>query len=245
MFHVTNRVRKNVLVSTEQGLMIINRFDCDQNKVGHGQWLLDFGVVSTGEAQAAYDCLKDRDRPVIFDVGANVGTFTTWMSRLFPAGKIYCFEPQRLVFQMLCGNMAVNNLENCYVYNMGLGANNARVHIPEPDYYKPDDFGTFSLVEDRFRNKSEHASWVEILTLDTFVDLYHVNRVDYIKIDVEGMDLDVLKGATNTLKQFSPSLFIEHSCNGVTSNLDEIMTFLDKDCYNFKVMGNNLLAVPS
>lgn len=245
MFYVNNRVRKNVLVSTEQGLMIINRFDCDRNQVGHGQWLLDHGVVSTGEAQTAYDCLKDRTNPVIFDVGANIGTFTTWMARLFPNGKIYCFEPQRLVFQMLCGNMAVNNIENCYTYNIGLGAENTRINITEPDYYAPEDFGTFSLVEDRFRNKSRYSSWVEILTLDTFVDLYEVDRVDYIKIDVEGMDIDVLRGATATLKKFSPCIFIEHSCNSVDSILDKIVEYLGEDNYNFKVIGNNVLAVPS
>jgi FkbM family methyltransferase len=244
MISVKDKVRRNVLVSSDHGLMIVNRFDCNGEQVGHGQWLLDHGNTSTVEAQTAYDCLRDRTEPVIFDIGANIGTFTTWMTTAFPRGKIYSFEPQRLVFQMLCGNLAINNFDNCYAYNLGLGSANTRIEIQEPDYYKREDFGIFSLVEDKVHNKSGISTVVEIMTLDTFVQLNRITRVDYIKIDVEGMDIDVLKGAEKTLAAYSPCIFIEHSDNR-RSILDEIVAFLGQDCYNFKVIGNNVLAVPS
>jgi FkbM family methyltransferase len=244
MILVKDKIRRNVLVSSDHGLMIVNRFDTNSEQVGHGQWLLDHGNTSTIEAQAAYDCLRDRQRPVIFDVGANIGTFTTWMANTFPQGKIYCFEPQRLIFQMLCGNVAINNFDNCYIYNMAVGNTNTRIEVQEPDYYKQEDFGIFSLVEDKVYNKSGISTVVDIITVDTFVELNNIPRVDYIKIDVEGMDIDVLRGAVNTLKKFSPCIFIEHNDNR-RSILEEIVEYLGKDHYNFKVIGNNVLAVPS
>ena len=60
----------------------------------------------------------------ILDIGANIGTFTTWLSKAFPNGKIYSFEPQRAVFQMLSGNVAINNLYNVYTHNIALGEEN-------------------------------------------------------------------------------------------------------------------------
>lgn len=244
MIVIKDKPRRNVLVSSDHGLMIVNRFDSNSEQVGHGQWLLDHGNTSTIEAQIAYDCLKDRSQPVIFDVGANIGTFATWMATTFNQGRIYCFEPQRLIFQMLCGNMAINNFDNCYVYNMGLGSTNTRIEIQEPNYYTAEDFGIFSLVEDKIRSKSGISSVVEIMTIDTFVELHKINRLDYIKIDAEGMDLDVLKGAENSLKRFMPTLFVEHSDNR-SSILKEIVDFLGEDRYTFKVAGNNVLAVPA
>lgn len=244
MILVNDKPRRNVLVSCDHGLMIVNRFDCNHEQVGHGQWLLDHGNTSTIEAQAAYDCLKDRSNPVIFDIGANIGTFTTWMASAFPRGKIYCFEPQRLIFQMLCGNLAINNFDNCWVYNMALGQQNTRIEIQEPNYYRSEDFGIFSLVEDKVNHKSGVRTIVDLMTLDDFCEINRVDRLDYIKIDAEGMDLDVLKGANGVLQRFTPIIFIEHNDNR-RSILEEIVEYLGSERYNFRVIGNNLLAVPS
>ena len=83
----------------------------------------------------------------------------------------------------------------------------------------------------------------QVVTLDTFVNFYNIPRVDYIKIDVEGMDIDVLRGAEQTLKRFSPAIFIEHS-NNKYSVLDGIIAHLGVDNYTFQVIANNVLAVP-
>lgn len=243
MFNVRDKVRRNVLVSSDQGLMIVNRFDCNHEQVGHGQWLLDHGSVSSIEANETYQCLKHLETPVIFDVGANIGTYTTWIAQLFPRGKVYCFEPQRLVFQMLCGNLAINNFDNCYAYNMALGNVDSILEFEEPDYYQKEDFGTFSLIEDKIKTRSEYRHTVNLLTLDSFTTHYKVDKVDFIKIDVEGMDLDVLKGGKKTLETHRPSIFIEHSDNR-KSILNDIVEYLGINNYTYKVIGNNLLAIP-
>jgi FkbM family methyltransferase len=241
VFNIGDKVHRNVLLSCDHGLMIVNRFDCNDNQVGHGQWLLDHGNTSTVEASMCFQTIQHINAPIIFDVGANIGTFTTWISKAFPNGKVYSFEPQRSVFQMLCGNIAINNLYNVYTHNMALGKKNEKLKFYEPDYFSKNDFGTFSLIEEVISEKSKDEVVVQVNTLDWFVEYYEIPKIDLIKIDVEGMDMDVLIGARNTIKTFKPIIFIEHNDNR-KSVLDTIKNYLNEFEYDYELIGNNVLC---
>ena len=240
-FNIGDKPRRNLLVSTDQGTMIVNRWDSDTNGVGHSQWLMDHGNVSTIEADTCIRALEGIPQPRIFDIGANIGTFTTWMAAVFPGGRVYSFEPQRAVFQMLTGNVAINNLYNVYTYNMGLGAEDTYIEFQEPNYFKHCDFGTFTLNTTEYVERTDDTMVVEIRTVDSFMSTYQIDRVDLLKIDVEGMDLDVLRGAHNTIRKFLPKIFIEHS-NNVVSIKDQILEVLDPYGYACEVVGNNIIA---
>lgn len=240
-FNIGDKIHRNVLLSCDHGLMIVNRFDCNHEQVGHGQWLLDHGNTSTVEAAACFNAIKKIESPTIFDVGANIGTFTTWMAGAFPQGKVYSFEPQRAVFQQLAGNVAINNLYNVYTYNMGLGSTDEHVAFNEPDYFNNCDFGTFTLKNQNHVPRTSNSIVVEVRTLDSFMELYQVSRIDLLKIDVEGMDLEVLTGGRRAIKMFRPAIFIEHNDNKVSVK-DEIIDFLKPYGYDFEVIGNNILA---
>jgi len=183
------------------------------------------------------------DNNLCFDIGANIGTFTTWMARAFPNGKIYSFEPQRAVFQMLSGNAAINNLYNVYTHNIGLGKENTKVEFDEPNYFQKNDFGTFSLVENIITERTKNKIVVQIQTLDWFLEYYKVPKVHLLKIDVEGMDLDVLTGGYNTIKKHLPAIFIEH-CDNRKTIIDPIKEFLDQFDYGYQIIGNNVLCTP-
>ena len=243
IFNIGDKVHRNVLLSCDHGLMIVNRFDCNNEQVGHGQWLLDHGNTSTIEAANCYNAIKEFSEPIIFDIGANIGTFTTWMARAFPNGKIYSFEPQRAVFQMLSGNAAINNLYNVYTHNIGLGKENTKVEFDEPNYFQKNDFGTFSLVENIITEKTKNKIVVQIQTLDWFLEYYKVPKVHLLKIDVEGMDLDVLTGGYSTIKKHLPVIFIEH-CDNRKTIIDPIKEFLDQFDYGYQIIGNNVLCKP-
>lgn len=240
MYYVSDKVRRNILVATDQGLMIVNRFDYNENLVGNGRFLLDHGNVCTVEANACINALANNKTPIIFDVGANIGTFTTWLSNYFPKGKVYSFEPQRLVFQILCGNLAVNNLFNVYPYHMALGNDNGRIQFLEPDYNEPADFGTFSLKNNTIKNKSE-STIIDLYKIDSFVEGFQIPKIDLLKIDAEGMDLDILKGAEKTIKDFNPVIFVEFFDNNI-SKKDEISNFLLEHNYSLEIIGNNILG---
>lgn len=242
-FKVGDKIYRNVLLNCDHGLMIVNRFDCNHEQVGHSQWLLDHGNVSTVEALYCHELIKEIRNPIIFDIGANIGTFTTWMAKAFPNGKVHAFEPQRSVFQMLSGNAAINNLYNVYTYNMGLGKESTKVEFEEPNYFEKNDFGTFSLIEEIISEKTKNKIVVQINTLDWFIDYYNIQKVHLLKIDVEGMDLDVLIGGHNTIKKHLPVIFIEHSDNR-KSIIEDIKSFLDQFEYDYEIIGNNVLCKP-
>lgn len=231
------------MVSTDHGLMIVNRFDHDQNQVGHAQWLLDHGNSDSIEAFICIRLLESIHQPVMFDIGANIGTITTLVANVLRSCEIYCFEPQHDVFKILCGNLAINNLDNCRAYNIALGNKNTTVEIREPDYFSPNDFGIFSLIENKIPVLSNKTIMVDVCTVDDFVAKHHIEKIDLIKIDAEGMDFAVLEGARLIIEKYNPRIFIEHSDNK-KSNLDKIQNFLGHEKYNFMIIRNNLLAVP-
>lgn len=235
---IKDRVSRNVLLQTDHGMMIVSRFDnCEGT--GHSQWLLDHGNSNTIEAHACMSAIT-KPNPVIFDIGANIGTFSTWFARTYPRGQIYSFEPQPQVFNMLCGNMALNNYYNVRAFPYGLGSQEQRINAYEPDYYSPQDFGTFSLLGAKLPI-TDRRFVVEVKTLDWFVEYYNIYEVDLLKIDVEGMDLEVLQGGIATITKHLPAIYIEHSDN-IRSIYEDIIDFLTPLGYRFERQGNNILC---
>ena len=243
---IGDKQRRNILVSTDHGSMIVNRFDYiigDNNElVGHGQWLLDHGNCDTIETFVCFRILETKSNPVMFDIGSNIGTITTMMANILRNIRIYCFEPQEDVFKILCGNLAINNLHNCHPFNLALGKENKTIPVKEPDYSIPNDFGIFSLLENKIQT-TDKIKFIDICTLDNFVNKHQIKNIDLLKIDAEGMDLDVLQGAKLSIEKFNPYILIEYSDNR-KSIKSELENYLGHEYYNFITVGNNLLSVP-
>jgi FkbM family methyltransferase len=137
----------------------------------------------------------------VVEVGANIGLLTVPFARLVaPGGKVIAFEPQRIVYQMLCGNLALNAIINAFAYNSAIGLELGSITVPSVDYTKTGNFGGVFL---RGWNVGET---VPLLTIDSL----SLDRCDFMKVDVEGMELDVLKGAAHTLERFRPRLYVEN-----------------------------------
>jgi FkbM family methyltransferase len=248
MPHLTDKARRNVLVSTDHGFMIVNRFDFNDVTVGQGQMLLEHGNASTVEADVCARLLFERchdqqiSQPIIFDVGANIGTWTTWMANFFPNGQLHAFEPQRLVAQILAGNCAINNITNVYVHQMALGEESSTVTISEPDYDQCQSFGNFSLIDSKRIKTTSNNIIVQQKSIDETMPMLQLNRLDLLKIDAEGMDYMILKGATNTLKTHQPIIFVEHSDTFSTLR-SQILNFLEWLGYECQDHGREMVAV--
>ncbi|MDH6301080.1 FkbM family methyltransferase [Polynucleobacter sphagniphilus] len=106
------------------------------------------------------------------------------------------------MYYALCGTVALNDLENLFVFNQGLGAHPGRVSVPKQNYSAPADFGTLSLVGESLNTQGT----IEIVRID---DL-NLPKLDFLKIDVEGMELDVLRGGSKTIKHGRPWCWVEY-----------------------------------
>lgn len=140
---------------------------------------------------------------LVFDIGANIGAHTVALANLVgPRGVVLAFEPVRFLYHMLCGNLALNGLTNVRAYQCGVGANSREMNVPAIDFTQPDTYGGVALS-----NKAAGEP-VSIISIDESV---RVPACHFMKIDVEGMELDVLRGAHRLITRMKPVLYVEHN----------------------------------
>jgi FkbM family methyltransferase len=137
----------------------------------------------------------------VLDVGANIGAHTVGLAKaVTPTGAVIAFEPQRVIYQMLCGNAALNGLENVSALMAALGKAQGSITVPPMNYHQRNNFGGVSL------GNFSAGEVVPLLTLDSF----NLTRCDFIKLDIEGMEQEALEGATQTLARCQPILYVEN-----------------------------------
>jgi FkbM family methyltransferase len=184
----------NQLASCRGGLMLYNR-----NDIYIGASLRKYGEFSGGET-ALFRIIVQLGMTVL-DIGANIGVHTVDLSRLAgPAGVVHAFEPQRLVFQALCANVALNSRTNVFTHNAAVGATGGTLLVPSLDPETSNNYGGLSL------SGAQQGESVAVVTLDGMgLSACHV-----IKLDVEGMETEALLGAGATIARFRPVLYVEN-----------------------------------
>jgi FkbM family methyltransferase len=139
---------------------------------------------------------------MVADVGANIGSHTVFMAKAAgPTGMVLSFEPQRMIHQVLCGNLALNGLQTVRPVHAAVGAAMGTIAVPAPDYSREGNFGALSLAEGGAGEETP------MLTLDSL----RLSACNLIKIDVEGMELAVLQGAAETIARCAPVLYLENN----------------------------------
>lgn len=149
---------------------------------------------------------------VVLDVGANFGAHTfVFADAVGPSGAVFAIEPQRQLYYMLCGTAALTGRPNVFAKHCALGATAGIVKIPAIDYGAVENFGALELDD----TEDDAGEPVPRVTLDSL----GLQRLDFLKIDVEGMELDVLSGSEQTIGRCRPVISAEadreHQINGL------------------------------
>jgi hypothetical protein len=109
-----------------------------------GRSFTEYGEYSEGEVELFRQCLRPGD--VALDVGADLGAHTLPLAQIVgPGGTVFAFEPQRILFQILCGNVALNELTNVHALPVAVGRAAGRAKVPALDYRGATNFGGVSL----------------------------------------------------------------------------------------------------
>ena len=174
---------------------------------------------------------------VIVDAGANVGAFCVPMSiaAAKKKGTVYAFEVQKKLYQALCGTAVLNDFDNLEIYNVGLGAEDTSLKVPKLQYNQYQDFGIVSLL-------NQNITDYDLVNVTT-VDSLKFERLDLVKIDVEGMELDILKGAVETVKTHRPYFWIEHWLSNTAELKQYFINIGDYSLY--RITGADVLCVPN
>ena len=253
MIHI-NKPIAFVLVSTNHGTMIVNKNDYRDSTIdgknirnGVGHQLLTTSSYEEHELEFAIGLIIARrahhgDGVVVIDCGANIGILSIEWARFMTGwGRVISFEAQAKIFYALAGNIVLNNCLNIDAFHAAIGNKVGTMAVPEPNYLVPSSYGSLDL-EERPNNmdigqKIDYAKTVNV-DLKT-IDSLGLERVDFIKIDVEGMEEAVLEGANVTIRKLKPIFFIEV----LKSNPDVIHKNLSSLGYEVFPMGMNSLAV--
>jgi FkbM family methyltransferase len=239
--------------ATDHGTMILNRFDQHFTEpngwFGVGFQLLDRSCYDPNEVGLVLKMLDLRrehygDGVVTVDCGANVGVHTIeWAKHMTGWGVVVAIEAQERIYYALAGNIAINNCFNARAIHAAVASRAGSMKMPTLDHLAPASFGSLELSK---RADTEPIGQPVDYSESRMVDVRAVNldsfnfpRLDLIKMDVEGMELDALAGAEKCIAKYHPMLLVE-SCK---IDKDKLRAWLEYLGYSQFEFGMNLIAI--
>ena len=211
-----------ILASTDHGTMILNRFDEYNGPgglFGAGYQLLARASYEPKEVALLLTLLELRrkyhgDGILAIDCGANLGVHTVeWAKYMTGWGAVVAFEAQERIYYALAGNIAINNCFNARAINAAVSNRSGWMKIPQPNYLANASFGSLELKKiDRTEFIGQSIDYSEDKMANVpmvHLDLFSFPRLDILKIDVEGMELEVIEGAANCISKYRPIMLVE------------------------------------
>jgi len=158
----------------------------------------DESISTTSETNFLREFLRNRQTPIIFDVGANVGNYAKKIFSVNRSAVVYAFEPHPATYKRLVENI-VN--QSFYPNNVGVGAEDGELELF--DYLDEDGSSHASLFKNviqEIHNKEAISHLVRVITLKDFIESNNIKTIDLLKIDTEGNEFNVLKGLGKDFK---------------------------------------------
>lgn len=163
-----------------------------------GQALINKGDFEPHFYNVAKNVIKEGD--ICLDCGANLGYHTVTMAKLVgKTGKVIAFEPLRVIYQQLSGNVFMNGLRNVITLNVAVGNEQKIIQM---DYVDVDNPNGVNIGATKI---GAYGDRVEMIPIDSVIQ----NGVSFIKIDVQGSEVILLHGANQLIKNSRPVMFVE------------------------------------
>ena len=169
--------------------------------------VLCFGSYEEEETNMVLRLLSylEEDKFTVFDIGANVGWYTLNIQETFgEKATVYAFEPSPLTYKRLVNNLILNGKKEEYAINIGFYRESGTMEF----FYDQEGSGASSLVNLREKEEIEIVP-VDMKSMDEWVGQNAISKIDFIKCDVEGSELFVYEGGTETIKKNLPIIFSE------------------------------------
>ena len=154
---------------------------------------------------------------VVLDIGSNIGNHAIYFSKVCKAAEVYAFEPMKVTYSILQKNIELNSATTVKPHNIALGAHETSGEI---SHYSNSNTG---LAEIRVTGKGAY----EVRPLDSF----NFEKVDFVKIDVEGLQLDVLRGGKNVIQKHKPIIWVECRTTPPLEELSPVREFFSSIGY--------------
>ncbi len=242
-----------ILAPTDQGTLIVNRFDYKMvdaaRGFGVGFMLLNEASYDAADVAMAVQLLGLRrqyhgDGVVALDCGANIGVFTVeWAKAMTGWGQVLAIEAQERIYYALAGNIAINNCFNARAIHAAVTAVPGPMRIPVPDYLSPGTFGSLELQDspdaEPIGQPIDYSAERGALVSGITIDALNLPRLDLLKIDVERMELQVLQGAQQTIARHLPVIIVER----LKTPVETLDAVLASHGYKRYPNGLNIIAI--
>jgi len=150
------------------------------------------------------------DDGVVLDVGAHAGQFSKLFAALVPQGRVYAFEPGSYALSILRKTIRFKGLGNVRIAPFGLGSRAGFFPLSLPLKKRGSvGYGAGFVGDAALEPRQSVSETIEIRILDEFIEAENIARVDFIKADIEGFELEMLRGAAQLLARDHPAVFIE------------------------------------
>jgi FkbM family methyltransferase len=171
----------------------------------------------------------------VIEVGAHIGSHTVILSDICKDGVVYSFELQKLIFQLLNANLLLNTCKNVYTYMEAASDENKIESIGEIDYQNMTKFNSGLGSLNAVRQYQGYP--INIISLDH--KFSEIKKLNLIKIDAEGHEVPVLKGAKELIKKFKPLILTEFDVKNKQEIIELLPEYKFEDVsYNYEL--NNL-----
>jgi FkbM family methyltransferase len=195
--------------------------------------LSDFHMIDEIWAYRKYDYFGYRVAPgdIVVDIGANIGTFSVYASKACGASRVLSFEPYPDNYRLLSKNAEQNELRNITCVNRAVSGNQGRRTLG----IDPVDCGSHSLVMGSFSRTVD----VECITLGDIFDQFALEKIDYLKMDCEGSEYEILENAKSSLDKIRRISMETHTIPG--RNAHHLKKLLSEYGFGVRLFGDSRL----
>ncbi|HET9054425.1 MAG TPA: FkbM family methyltransferase, partial [Cyclobacteriaceae bacterium] len=207
IFYAASALMHRLKIGAKDRFVIISNFDRTLKLKINTSWSMGFALYWSGfhEFHEFLFLNKFLKKDMVFvDIGANLGEYSLFAARRLSSGKVLAFEPMPKMYALLEENRALNQFENITIFKYGLSAQEAILPIHEIENAH-EGLSTFFPGD----QKSRTITNVPLKVFDAEMDSLGIERIDFVKIDIEGSELNALKGAKKSIQKFKPVVMVE------------------------------------
>jgi FkbM family methyltransferase len=149
---------------------------------------------------------------ICFDIGANIGLTSIFMAILAPDGQVHAFEPDSTSYEFLATN--TSSFDNVITQRSAIGSVEGELPMVKVSGFSA---GNFLVRAAGDLKPEQEAEIVPLRRLDRYIEEGRLDRVDIVKIDVEGFEVDVIEGAQDTLRRYNPVVILEFNTDRIAN----------------------------
>jgi len=191
-----------------------------------------------------YEFKSNRKKPFIIDAGSYIGIATLFFKKLYPESTILCFEPDPVAFELLQKNIALNKLSKITFINAALSQKTGDISFYGQRYKEsPDALGNSIVSTWGLKRDSSNVITVKSVLISSYIS----SEIDFLKLDIEGAEQQVLEELEQTNKLcFIREMAIEvHQCYDMyaLNNINAIINLLERNHFNVQVIEKKLAGL--